>query len=107
LTEPWRTPVRKVLESDVEKSCTKKAARRGYWSRKFTSPSNRSVPDRVFGRHGVVFWVEFKRPGGKTTANQDEEIALMRAHGLTVYVIDNVAAFDALLDSLDAEEFLL
>lgn len=76
------------VEKDVEeKWCA--AAKRYKWSAyKFSSPGNSSVPDRMFIRNGFVFFIEFKRPGKKPTANQLEEHKLMREKGMIVLVID-------------------
>lgn len=77
-----------MLERDIESWSSRKARDAGWWNRKFTSPGNRSVPDRIFGKNGRVFWVEFKATGKNPTELQDEEHKLMRKHGLTVYWTD-------------------
>jgi hypothetical protein len=58
---------------------------------KFTSPSRRSVPDRMFiTKTGVVFFIEFKRKGEKPTAAQNVEIEKIRKTCIKVWVIDDV-----------------
>lgn len=89
-----------MLERDIEKRVTDYATKKGFWSRKFTSPQRRGVPDRVFARCGQVFWIEFKAAGKKPTPLQESEIAKMRAVGLTVHVIDDVAKGKALIDEI-------
>lgn len=76
------------LEKDVEQKWCKTAKAHGWKAYKFSSPGNSSVPDRMFVRNGFVFFIEFKRPGGKPTPNQLEEHKVMRAAGLLVWVID-------------------
>lgn len=87
-----------MLERDIEKRVSDYAAKKGFWNRKFTSPQRRGVPDRVFARFGRVFWIEFKAAGKKPTPLQLAEIAKMRAVGLVVYVVDDVAAGKAIID---------
>lgn len=77
-----------MLERDIESWSSRKARDAGWWNRKFKSPGNRSVPDRIFGKGGRIFWVEFKATGKKPTELQKEEHDLMRQHGLTVYWTD-------------------
>jgi hypothetical protein len=78
-----------VLEREIESHSATKARKAGWWSGKFTSPAHRSRPDRIFGKRGRVFFVEFKRTGESPTPLQLEEHTAMRAAGLTVYVCDS------------------
>lgn len=90
LTAPAEV-TRRLLEKDVQKDCVDWARRRGYWARKFSSQSQRSVPDYLFSRargpipnrvcrfahaspgacyccgaaNAMKFACEFKRPGAK------------------------------------------
>lgn len=81
------------LEKKLEKRCTDVAKANGWWSRKFSSPSSRGVPDRVFLKEGKVIWIEFKAPGNVPTKLQDHEIRLIGEHGGLAYWCDNVDAF--------------
>lgn len=79
------------LEKDIEKRVCDYAKSLGMLVYKFTSPSRRSVPDRLFiTKGGVVFFIEFKRAGAKPTPAQEVEIAKIRATGVEVYVVDTV-----------------
>lgn len=78
-----------MLEKDIERKVGDYAKKLGFWHRKFTSPQNRGVPDRIFAQNGSVFWIEFKAPGKKPTPLQELEIKKMREKGLRVYVCDN------------------
>ena len=91
-----------MLERDIESWSGRKAKDAGWWHRKFTSPGNRSVPDRVFGRRGRVFWVEFKATGKKPPALQLEEHRKMRSAGLTVYWTDCREGFAYILNREDS-----
>jgi len=81
-------------ESDIQKACVRWAREScEAYARKFASPGNRSVPDYIFLRGGDTLYVEFKAPRKKPTEAQQNEHALIRAAGGTVYVIDNIAEF--------------
>lgn len=80
------------LEKDIEAAVVKHAKSLGMLVYKFTSPSRRSVPDRMFiTQAGVVFFIEMKRRGEKPTTAQALEIAKIRAQGVKCFVVDNVA----------------
>lgn len=80
-------PLEKVIE---EKVCSH-ARSLGCLVYKFTSPSRRSVPDRLFILPGGrVVMIEFKRAGAKPTPSQEVEIEKLWKQGVKVYVIDNV-----------------
>ena len=115
--------VKKVLEADLQKQCVEWARARGYWARKFSSISQRSVPDYLFGRAREESWAdcitdshytkeirvkfatEFKKPGTKpklltkygvtvmSTEAQYEEQQLMRAAGWYVFECDDFEKF--------------
>lgn len=80
------------LEKDIEKKVCDHAKALGILVYKFTSPSRRSVPDRLFilpdGKG--VFFIEFKRKGGQPTEAQKVEIEKIRKQGISVYVVDSV-----------------
>lgn len=79
------------LEKDIERKVCDYAKSLGILVYKFTSPSRRSVPDRMFiTPTGVVFFVEFKRKGEKPTPSQQVEIEKIRKNGIKVFIIDNV-----------------
>jgi hypothetical protein len=79
------------LESVIEQKVCDYAKSLSCLVYKFTSPSRRSVPDRMFiAPGGRVFFIEFKRKGEKPTAGQEVEIEKMVKQGANVYVVDNV-----------------
>lgn len=81
------------VEKKTEKQCCNVAKANGWWTRKFASPSNRGVPDRMFIKDGRVVFIEFKAPGNEPTNLQDHTMGEMREHGAEVYWTDNVADF--------------
>lgn len=110
MTKPWRTPKRKQKETGatgVQAKCVDWARQHKWWARKFTSPSNRSVPDYLFAKaiNGAakIVAVEFKRPRADCSDNQKDEQRLMREAGWDVYVIDDVEAFKVLFRSFEQQ----
>jgi hypothetical protein len=79
-----------MLEKDIERRSCEWARANGWLVYKFTSPSRRSVPDRMFIRGGRVVFIEFKRPGGELTSGQVREIERLRAAGAEVHVAYSV-----------------
>lgn len=80
------------LEKYIEGKVCDHAKKLGCLVYKFTSPSRRSVPDRLFIMPGGkgIFFIEFKRRGCKPTPAQDVEIEKIRKQGTVVRVVDNV-----------------
>lgn len=89
LTDPFAIGIEPLLEAAVQKQCADWAKRRGYWARKFSSISQRSVPDYLFKGRGIQWFTEFKREGCKvdprtgcmSTEAQVEEQTKMREAG--------------------------
>ena len=88
-----------LSESQIEEHHRDRITAAGGISYKFTSPSRRSVPDRLdllpipaAARHVVAQYVRFtecKRPGAKPTAAQVREHERLRALGYVVNVVDS------------------
>lgn len=99
------TVQRKLLEKDVQKQCVDWARARGYWARKFSSQSQRSVPDYLFAKlicpGGLKFAVEFKAPGKTMTAAQRDEVQGMHDAGWWVYDVDNFEVFKQIVLRLE------
>ena len=108
---------RKLLEKDIQKACVDWARARGYWARKFSSQSQRSVPDYLFASdrfkelgwektfpHKLKFACEFKAPGKTSTDAQLDEQEAMRLAGWTVIAHDNFDEFKAWVLAYEAEQ---
>lgn len=93
---------RKLRERDIQKACVEWARGKGWWARKFSSPSQRSVPDYLFSHeaHGK-FACEFKAPGKTSTKAQLDEQKKMLDAGWTVTEKDNVQAFQDFVHLLE------
>ena len=81
LTAPGEV-VKTILEADLQKQCVAWARARGYWARKFSSMSQRSVPDYLFSVGGrrsspLKFACEFKKPGTKPKLIEKYDVTVM------------------------------
>lgn len=80
----------KVLEKDIEQHLVTAVKKAGGTAYKFTSPSHRSVPDRIILMpNGRMCFVECKAPGKKPTPAQLREHERIRALGFTVLIVDS------------------
>jgi Holliday junction resolvase len=90
----------KVLESQVEAGLVRYAKKHGIYTRKFVSPSQRGVPDRIFVHGGLVLFLEIKRPGEEPTKLQLHELSLLESVGATATWVDTVTKGKAVLDAV-------
>lgn len=121
LTKPAEIARKPLLEAEIQKQCVDWMRTRGYWARKFSSLSQRSVPDYLFSKHWpdrstsfsnmplsdhmlkVKFATEFKREdckvdkktGVMSTEAQVEEQKAMREAGWYVFECNDFAKFKA------------
>jgi hypothetical protein len=79
-----------MLESKIEKTSVKAADKLGFWSFKLLSTLVSGLPDRVFIGHGVVVFIEYKRPGGKVSKMQEFIHRKFLKHGVVVHVAYSV-----------------
>lgn len=80
-----------MFEKDIENKVCKYAREKGFLAYKFTSPQRAAVPDRLFiAPDGVMFFIEFKRPGAVPASAQVREHTRLINQGVAVYVIDDV-----------------
>lgn len=101
---------RKLLERDIQQKCVDWARARGYWARKFSSMTQRSVPDYLFARvwqneyhvFSLKFACEFKAPGKTSTDAQQDEQRAMWAAGWIVWECDNFEMFKAMVEREEA-----
>jgi len=91
----------KVLEKDIEKKIVAYAKSKGCIVRKFTSPAQRAVPDRIIVTpRGVVGFLEVKRPGNKPTPLQYREMELLSENGAPVEWHDSAEGAKEFIDYL-------
>lgn len=103
MTNPMLHPHEKYIEAKVAKYAKEK----GFLAYKFTSPSNRSVPDRIFiSPKGRVSFIEFKRKGKSPTELQAKTISEIREKGVDVLVVDTVEEGKKVIDEWENNELL-
>ena len=89
-----------MLEKHIEQDVCRYARKKGWVVYKFTSPGTRGVPDRIFMRDGVVFFIEFKSPGQKPSRLQECVHRRIREQGIDVYVVDGIEQGCKLIDDV-------
>ncbi|ATN93268.1 hypothetical protein [Marinobacter phage PS6] len=99
---------RALLEKDVEDPvCRYARNRHGMKAEKFTSPSRRAVPDRLFSVKtkspgGFAFFIEFKAPGKEATEKQAKDHKERRKMGFKVFVVDDITRGKRIVDAMAA-----
>ena len=93
-----------MLEKHIEKYLVDKVKSLGGKAYKFSSPSNRAVPDRIccFPK-GITIFVELKAPGKGPTPLQNKVHRDMRAMGQQVLVIDTKEKVDVFIHHMREE----
>ena len=113
-----------LLEAEIQKQCVDWARKRGYWARKFSSISQRSVPDYLFSRgrrqhdgwtdYPMRFATEFKREDAKvhkdtgvmSTKAQVEEQEALRLAGWFVFECNDFEKFKATVKAYEQENWV-
>lgn len=92
-----------ISEKKIEDYLRKECLRIGGKAYKFTSPNQRSVPDRLCVFPGGDIWfVEVKKPTGKLTPGQLQELSFLRTMGcraITLWSIEDVKHFIKIRES--------
>lgn len=78
-----------MSESELESQVVKLCGKLGLLTYKFSSPSQRGVPDRVIMGGGIVFFLELKKAGCKPTALQQRELKRISEAGIPSGWADN------------------
>ena len=81
------------LESQIVTLCSKL----GLLTYKFSSPSQRGVPDRVIMGRGRVLFLELKNAGCKPTGLQERELERIKNVGISAGWADNYKDADLMI----------
>jgi hypothetical protein len=93
-----------MLERDIESYLVKRVVWLKGKAYKFSSPSNRSVPDRLCCLpNGIIKFVECKATGKKPTPLQAKVIQYLRNLGNEVFVVDSREKVDILINTWKEE----
>lgn len=89
------------LEKVIEKKLVDYVKAKGGHTRKWSSPANTGVPDRIICMPGgAVGFLELKRRGNVPTPKQHHEMALLKQMGATVRWVDNLSDAKLFVDEL-------
>lgn len=77
-------------ESDIEQKHRRDAEANGWFVEKIMRTSRNGFPDRFYAKNGRVVLIEWKKPGGRLSKQQELRHAELRAAGVEVYTVDNV-----------------
>lgn len=92
-----------MREREIEEHLRLGVKRLGGIAFKFTSPGNAGVPDRLIIMPGNrIYFIELKRPGGKTSQLQKMQINRLKDLGCKVFVIDSKEGVDKFLDGIQS-----
>jgi hypothetical protein len=90
-----------LTERHIEKAVKEAALKLGYITYKFTSASNRGVPDRLFiNPNGYMFFIEFKTRDGKVTALQSKVFEDLGKYKVDVFIMNDIEQATKLLKIL-------
>ena len=82
---------RRPLEKTIERAAVKALEARGCLTLKLEMMYNVGWPDRLIVMpNGRIFFIEFKRPGGKLTTLQAERHRQLKERGCGIYVCTSV-----------------
>lgn len=88
-----------MLEKEIEKKVKEYAESKGFLVWKFTSPSNKGVPDRILiSPTGFVGFIEFKRKGKKLTKLQYKTCMELNDRNIDVRLIDEISTGRLVVD---------
>jgi hypothetical protein len=93
-----------ILESKIERRAVARIKTElGVTGLKLNTAGNTGWPDRIFLTPNKPVFIEFKRPGGKTSARQSAIIEYLKKLGYRAGICYDVeTAFDTVKRSLDA-----
>nr|DAY32315.1 MAG TPA: Nuclease [Caudoviricetes sp.] len=92
-----------MTEKDIEEYLRLGVKKLGGVAFKFTSPGNSGVPDRLIVMPGNrIYFVELKRPGGRTSPLQNRQISRLKDLGCRVLVVDSKESAERFLNDIQS-----
>lgn len=92
-------------ENKVEKYLDDEVKAHGGLTRKWVSPGNAGVPDRIVILWGRVHFVEVKTLDGVVSENQEREMNRLSAVGASVWTVYGKDGVDKLVDALTGPQY--
>ena len=90
----------KLSERKVEKKSVKWARDHGWFSRKYSSPGQMGVQDRIFVKDCRVVFIEYKRVGNEPTDLQCDDAHQLYNAGGEVFWTNTIAGTQWILGSM-------
>jgi len=87
----------KMKESNIERYLHDQIDKAGGTTRKFTSPGNAGVPDRICFYKSSIFFVEVKALGGKLSKVQRRQFPKLEKHGAKIFIVECFRDVDILV----------
>lgn len=92
-----------MTEKDIEEYLRLGVKKLGGVAFKFTSPGNSGVPDRLIVMpENRIYFVELKRPGGRTSPLQNRQISRLKDLGCRVLVVDSRESAERFLNDIQS-----
>lgn len=89
------------LEKDIEKRFVNYAQKHKCLAVKFADPSKIGAPDRlILAPKGIIFFIEFKRPGEKPNPHQLLYHNMLYNLGFQTYICDSFEKAKTVLDKV-------
>jgi hypothetical protein len=92
---------RRQFESDIEQKHREIAKAAGWFVEKIERTTRGGFPDRFYARAGRVVLIEFKRPGGRASKQQELRHAELRRAGVEVHIAYSVEQANQVLGIRD------
>ena len=89
-----------LSEKTVEKKSVEWARKNGWFTRKYSSPGQKGVQDRIFVKESEIVFVEYKRVGNVPTDLQCDDAEQLLRHGGAVFWTNTVRGTILILESM-------
>jgi len=93
----------RILETHIEQQHRQAAMNAGWFVEKIMRTGRNGFPDRFYAKAGRVVLMEWKRPGGRASKQQEIRIAQLRAAGVEVHVVRSVVEANRILGVEDGD----
>lgn len=85
-----------MLESEIKKKCTKQLEKWGWLVVHIIQSSKNGWPDTQIFRNGVMYHIEFKRPGHQPRELQAYRIRKLQEKGFKTFVVTDLKEIEQL-----------
>jgi hypothetical protein len=82
-----------MRESEIERQCSLIAEANGWYEIKLMRCNKNGVPDHIYHKGGMTFYVEFKTPIGRLSVDQRRVAQDLKLRGIPVFFINDINQF--------------